>query len=164
MTLLRESANEYDLATYAEHCGIPEATIVELAERYASHGRRAVVNCHGGMMSGNGFYAAFAVQMLNLLAGNYNMKGGSAVGGGTFNGTGAGPRYDLANFPGKRGPQGVFLSRSRFPYERSSEYRRKVEAGENPYPAKAPWRSFAHPRSPSTCPRPWTVTPIRSKP
>src|SRR5690554_1242619 len=33
MTLLRESANEYDLATYAEHCGIPEATIVELAER-----------------------------------------------------------------------------------------------------------------------------------
>src|SRR5690554_612884 len=145
MTLLRESANEYDLATYAEHCGIPEATIVELAERYASHGRRAVVNCHGGMMSGNGFYAAFAVQMLNLLAGNYNMKGGSAVGGGTFNGTGAGPRYDLANFPGKRGPQGVFLSRSRFPYERSSEYRRKVEAGENPYPAKAPWRSFAPP-------------------
>ncbi|WP_444985086.1 molybdopterin dinucleotide binding domain-containing protein [Halomonas mongoliensis] len=145
MTLLRESANEYDLATYAEHCGIPEATIVELAERYASHGRRAVVNCHGGMMSGNGFYAAFAVQMLNLLAGNYNMKGGSAVGGGQFNGFSKGPRYDLVDFPGKRGPQGVFLSRSRFPYERSSEYRRRVEAGENPYPAKAPWRSFAPP-------------------
>jgi tetrathionate reductase subunit A len=96
-------------------------------------------------MSGNGFYAAFAVQMLNLLAGNYNMKGGSAVGGGQFNGFSKGPRYDLVDFPGKRGPQGVFLSRSRFPYERSSEYRRKVEAGENPYPAKAPWRSFAPP-------------------
>ncbi|MFY0989837.1 molybdopterin dinucleotide binding domain-containing protein [Halomonas sp. C05BenzN] len=145
MTLLRESAHEFELAEYAEHCGIPEATIVALAERYASHGRRAVVNCHGGMMSGNGFYAAFAVQMLNLLAGNHNMKGGSAVGGGTFSGTGAGPRYDLADFPGKRGPQGVFLSRSRFPYEKSSEYRRKVEAGENPYPARAPWRSFAPP-------------------
>ncbi len=145
MTLLREAAHEHEMAAYAEHCGIPEATIVELASRYASHGRRAVVNCHGGMMSGNGFYAAFGVQMLNLLAGNYNMKGGSAVGGGTFNGTGAGPRYDLANFPGKRGPQGVFLSRSRFPYERSSEYQRKVAAGENPYPAKAPWRSFAPP-------------------
>ncbi|WP_271911100.1 molybdopterin dinucleotide binding domain-containing protein [Vreelandella alkaliphila] len=145
LALLRESANQYDLDSYAEHCGIPKATIIELAQRYASHGRKAAVNCHGGMMSGNGFYAAFGVQMLNLLAGNYNMKGGSAVGGGTYSGTGEGPRYDLANFPGKRGPQGVFLSRSRFPYEKSSEYQRKLATGENPYPAKAPWRSLAPP-------------------
>ncbi|MFG6157597.1 molybdopterin dinucleotide binding domain-containing protein [Halomonas sp. 1390] len=145
LTLLREAAQEHSLADYAAHCGIPEATIVELARRYARHGRRAVVNCHGGMMSGNGFYAAFAVQMLNLLAGNHNRKGGSAPGGGQFNGVGTGPRYDLANFPGKRGPQGLFLSRSRFPYEKSSEYRRKVAAGEAPYPARAPWRSLAPP-------------------
>ncbi|WFM71957.1 molybdopterin dinucleotide binding domain-containing protein [Halomonas sp. CKK8] len=145
MVLLRESANEYTLAEYAEHCGIPEATIVDLATRFASHGRRAVTNSHGGMMSGNGFYAAFGMQMLNVLAGNHNRKGGSAPGGGQFNGVGEGPRYDLANFPGKRGPQGVFLSRSRFPYEKSSEYQRKVAAGENPYPARAPWRSLAPP-------------------
>ena len=145
MTLLRESANEHSLTEYAEHCGIPEATIVDLAERFARHGRRAVTNSHGGMMSGNGFYAAFGMQMLNVLAGNHNRKGGSAAGGGQFNGVGEGPRYDLANFPGKRGPQGVFLSRSRFPYENSSEYRRKVAAGETPYPARAPWRSLAPP-------------------
>lgn len=145
MVLLRESANEYTLAEYAEHCGIPEATIVDLATRFASHGRRAVTNSHGGMMSGNGFYAAFGMQMLNVLAGNHNRKGGSAAGGGQFNGVGTGPRYDLANFPGKRGPKGVFLSRSRFPYEKSSEYQRKVAAGENPYPARAPWRSLAPP-------------------
>ncbi|XKH61539.1 tetrathionate reductase subunit TtrA [Halomonas sediminis] len=145
MTLLREAANEHGLAEYAEHCGIPEATIVDLARRFASHGRRAVTNSHGGMMSGNGFYAAFGMQMLNVLAGNHNRKGGSAVGGGQFNGVGEGPRYDLANFPGKRGPQGLFLSRSRFPYEKSSEYQRKVAAGENPYPARAPWRSLAPP-------------------
>lgn len=53
MTLLREAANEHSLATYAEHCGIPEATIVDLASRFARHGRRAVTNSHGGMMSGN---------------------------------------------------------------------------------------------------------------
>ncbi|CAM3891450.1 molybdopterin dinucleotide binding domain-containing protein [Vreelandella rituensis] len=145
MTLLRDAANEQDLATYAEHCGIPEDTIVDLARRFASHGRRAVTNSHGGMMSGHGFYAAFGMQMLNVLAGNHNRKGGSAVGGGQFNGVGEGPRYDLANFPGKRGPQGVFLSRSRFPYEKSSEYQRKVAAGKNPYPARAPWRSLAPP-------------------
>jgi len=108
MVLLRESANEYSLAEYAAHCGIPEATIVDLAERFARHGRRAVTNSHGGMMSGNGFYAAFGMQMLNVLAGNHNRKGGSAAGGGQFNGVGSGPRYDLANFPGKRGPKGVF--------------------------------------------------------
>lgn len=145
MTLLRESANEYDLATYAEHCGIPQEKIIELAAKFASHGRRAVVNCHGGMMSGNGFYSAFGVQMLNLLAANYNRKGGSSVGGGIFNGAGKGPRYNLADFPGKRGPKGVFLSRSRFPYHKSSEYKRKVAAGENPYPSRAPWRPIAPP-------------------
>ncbi|QOR40974.1 tetrathionate reductase subunit TtrA [Billgrantia diversa] len=145
MTLLREAANEHSPATYAEQCGIPEAIIVDLARRFASHGRRAVANSHGGMMSGHGFYAAFGMQMLNVLAGNHNRKGGSAVGGGQFNGVGEGPRYDLANFPGKRGPKGVFLSRSRFPYEKSSEYQRKVAAGENPYPARAPWRSLAPP-------------------
>jgi len=145
MTLLRESAHEYDLATYAEHCGIPEKTIIELAAKYASHGRRAVVNCHGGMMSGNGFYSAFGVQMLNLLAGNYNQKGGSAAGGGKFNGAGKGPRYNLTDFPGKRGPKGVFFSRSRFPYQKSSEFKRKVAAGENPYPSRAPWRPIAPP-------------------
>lgn len=31
------------------------------------------------------------------------------------------------------------LSRHRFPYEKSSEYRRKKESGLSPYPAKAPW-------------------------
>ncbi|MDT8453248.1 MAG: molybdopterin-dependent oxidoreductase, partial [Gammaproteobacteria bacterium] len=82
MTLLREAANEHSLTSYAEHCGIPEDTIVDLARRFASHGRRAVANSHGGMMSGNGFYAAFGMQMLNVLAGNHNRKGGSAVGGG----------------------------------------------------------------------------------
>ena len=47
--------------------------------------------------------------------------------------------------PGKTGPRGLFLSRSRMPYENSSEYRRRVEAGENPYPANAPWRRLAPP-------------------
>src|SRR5690606_29272702 len=35
--------------------------------------------------------------------------------------------------------QGVAMSRTRFPYEKTSEFKRKVAAGENPYPARAPW-------------------------
>ena len=114
---------------------------------FAEHGRQAVVDTHGGMMSATGFYAALGgLNMLNVLAGSINQRGGMAVGGGVFNGNGTGPRYNLSDFPGKTGPRGLFLSRSRMPYENSSEYRRRVEAGENPYPANAPWRPvFAPP-------------------
>ncbi|WP_027967745.1 molybdopterin dinucleotide binding domain-containing protein [Halomonas halocynthiae] len=145
LSKLREAANEHSLATYAEQCGIEAELIQRIAKRFASYGRRAVVDTHGGMMSATGFYAAYGILMLNLLAGSFNRQGGYAVGGGKFNGTGNGPRYDLSGFPGKRGPKGIFVSRSRFAYEDSSEYKRKVAAGENPYPAKAPWRSLAPP-------------------
>jgi tetrathionate reductase subunit A len=42
-------------------------------------------------------------------------------------------------------PAGVFLSRSKFPYEKTSEYRRKKEAGQNPYPAHEPWFPISGP-------------------
>jgi len=145
LALLREAALEHSLADYAEACGVPEARIGEIASRFKAGGRRAVADCHGGMMSSTGFYAAFGVQLLNLLAGSINHTGGAAHGGGKFNGMGKGPRYDLKTFPGMRKPQGLFLSRSKFPYEKSSEYKRKVAVGEDPYPATAPWRALAPP-------------------
>ncbi|TCD13400.1 molybdopterin dinucleotide binding domain-containing protein [Oricola cellulosilytica] len=145
LTLLREAAEEHSVADYAVECGVPERRIAEIASRFKAGGRRAVADCHGGMMSSSGFYATFGVQMLNLLAGSMNRTGGAAHGGGSFNGVGKGPRYNLKAFPGMRKPKGIFLSRSKFPYEKSSEYKRKVAAGENPYPATAPWRSLAPP-------------------
>lgn len=145
LMLLREAALEYSMDDYAKACGIPRERIADIAGRFKAAGRRAVADCHGGMMSGSGFYAAFAVQLLNLLAGSTNHKGGAAQGGGKFNGMGKGPRYDLATFPEMRKPKGIFLSRSKFPYEKSSEYKRKVAASKDPYPATAPWRSLAPP-------------------
>lgn len=142
---LRQEARKHTLEEYAQFCGVPARTIENLARRFASYGRRAVADAHGGMMSGAGFYAAFGVNMLNLLAGSFNQKGGAVLGGGKFNGTGKGPRYDLVDFPGKVGPKGVFLSRSKFPYEKSSEFRRKLASGQSPYPAQAPWRRLAPP-------------------
>ena len=58
---------------------------------------------------------------------------------GPFGPFGPGPRYDFSTFPGKVQPKGVSLSRTRFPYEKSSEFQRKKAAGQSPYPAKAPW-------------------------
>ncbi|MDN6318210.1 MAG: tetrathionate reductase subunit TtrA [Marinobacter sp.] len=142
---LRKEATQFSIEEYADICGIHADVIRKLAKRFTSFGRKAAADTHGGMMSGAGFYAAYGINMLNLLAGSFNHKGGVAKGGGKFNGMGAGPRYDLANFPGKIGPKGVFLSRSKFPYEKTSEYKRHVAAGESPYPASAPWRKLAPP-------------------
>ncbi|PCM46208.1 molybdopterin dinucleotide binding domain-containing protein [Marinobacter sp. ANT_B65] len=142
---LRQEAMQYSVEEYADFCGIEADVIRNLARRFASFGRNAAADTHGGMMSGAGFYASYSINMINLLAGSFNQKGGVAKGGGSFNGVGTGPRYNLADFPGKVGPKGVFLSRSRFPYEKTSEYKRRVAAGESPYPAPAPWRSLAPP-------------------
>ncbi|MFP3978793.1 molybdopterin dinucleotide binding domain-containing protein [Marinobacter sp. KMM 10035] len=142
---LRQEAMRYSIEEYAEFCGIEPDVIRNLAKRFTSFGRMAAADTHGGMMSGSGFYASYSINMLNLLAGSFNQKGGVAKGGGSFNGVGAGPRYNLEDFPGKVGPKGVFLSRSRFPYEKTNEYKRRVAAGESPYPAAAPWRSLAPP-------------------
>ena len=136
---MREEASKKTLDEYAEICGVPRAQIEELAHEFTSFGKRAVADAHGGTMSGAGFYTAFAITMLNTLVGNLNVRGGLVLDAGPFGPFGPGPRYNFADFAGKVKPRGVALSRTRFPYEKSSEFKRKKEAGQSPYPAKAPW-------------------------
>ncbi|MGE8548402.1 MAG: molybdopterin dinucleotide binding domain-containing protein [Alcaligenes sp.] len=137
--MLRERTREQSLAQYAERCGMEEAALVELAREFTSHGRYAVADAHGGTMNGSGFYTAYAIAMLNTLVGNLNLKGGLVLDAGPFGPFGPGPRYNFAQFPGKAAAKGVALSRHRFAYEKSSEYQRRKENGESPYPAPAPW-------------------------
>lgn len=141
--LLNEAAKRMTLAEYSERCKVPESTIIALAREFTAYGRKAAVISHGGMMGGNGFYTAWSVIMLNALIGNLNLKGGVSVGGGKFNGATDGPCYKMDSFKGKVKPQGMVLSRSKMAYEKSDEYRLRVENGEQPYPAKAPWYPFA---------------------
>lgn len=130
---LKEEAFKYDLDFYSEQCEIPVDQIIALTKRFTSHGTKAVVDTHGGNMHTNGFYNAFTIMMLNALIGNINMKGGAMAKAGGYPTSAAGPRYDFTQFEGKVGPKGVFLSRSKFPYQKTSEYKRRVEAGESPY-------------------------------
>ena len=141
--LLREQAFARDLEGWSALCGVPAATIADLAREFTAHGRRAAVCSHGGTMAGNGFVSAFALVTLNTLIGNLHWKGGTFVGGGGFPDDGPGPRYDLADFPGKATPRGLALGRNNLAYERSAEFRRKQEAGEDPYPAAKPWYANA---------------------
>lgn len=143
--LLSEAAQSFEMAHYAKECDISEAQIIALADKFTSHGTKAAVISHGGTMSANGFYSAWAIMMLNAMIGNINLKGGALASGGSFPAFGKGPRYNLQDFDGMVEPKGVFLSRSKFPYEKTSEYRRKVEAGESPYPAKEPWFPISSP-------------------
>ena len=140
--LLKESAEKMTLAQYSSQCGVPVARIEQLADAFTRYGRKAAVITHGGMMSGNGFYNAWAVMMLNALIGNLSLEGGVFVGGGKFNGVTDGPRYNLATFPGMVKPKGLNIGRSKAAYESSDEYREKVAAGQSPWPATAPWYPF----------------------
>ncbi|EMN3919787.1 tetrathionate reductase subunit TtrA [Citrobacter farmeri] len=139
---LKESAEKMTLAQYSQLCGIAENKIIALADAFTRHGRKAAVITHGGMMAGNGFYNAWAVMMLNALIGNLSLEGGVFVGGGKFNGATDGPRYNMADFPGKVKPKGLSIARSKTAYESSEEYRENLAAGRSPFPAKAPWYPF----------------------
>ena len=136
---LREHAHRMTIQEYSDICGVSVQEIEDLAREFTSHGKRAVANSHGGTMSGAGFYTAYAIAMLNNLVGNLNVKGGWVLDAGPFGPFGPGPRYNFATFEGQVKPTGVSLSRTRFPYEKTSEFKRKRQAGENPYPARAPW-------------------------
>lgn len=143
--LLTESARSKSLEEYSAECDVSVEKIKDLAVRFTSHGTKASVFSHGGTMSTNGFYSAWAILMLNAMVGNLNVPGGTIPNAGTYPAFGPGPRYDLANFDGMVQPKGVFLSRSKFPYEKTSEFKRKVAAGKSPYPAEEPWFPFSSP-------------------
>lgn len=137
MSMLRAEALKHSLADYSAACGIPVAIIEGLAREFTSHGKRAAVNAHGGMMAGSGFYNAYSLMMLNTLIGNLNRQGGTLVSGGRFKDAGAGPRYNLASFAGAIKPGGIPIGRN-VPYEKTSEFKRKKASGKA-YPAQAPW-------------------------
>lgn len=138
-SLLKRQADRHSLAEYSQQCGIAEAEIIELADTFTSYGKLAAADTHGGTMHASGFYTAYGIVMLNTLIGNINAKGGAGITGGTYKAVAAGPRYNLRGFPGKAKPKGIDIGRGGFAYEKTSEFKRKVAAGENPYPAKAPW-------------------------
>ncbi len=142
---LKEEAEQLTLEEYSDISKVSVNVIKGLAHKFTSHGRKAATNVHGGMMSTTGFYSTYAILMLNALIGSVNQRGGTTIKGGKFPDYKPGPRYNLVNFPSKIKPKGIFLSRSRFPYEKTSEYKRRVAAGESPYPTKQPWYAFSPP-------------------
>lgn len=140
-TLLKNRAFERTLDEYAELSGIATDAIVELADEFTSHGKKAAIDIYRGVAKHpNGFHTVLAVNTLNVLIGNQDWKGGLADGGGSWDDLGGkdGQPYPLAKLhPGKTKSFGVPLTREGWRYEDSTLFER-----DGGYPAKRPWYPF----------------------
>jgi anaerobic selenocysteine-containing dehydrogenase len=140
-TLLKERAFERTLAEYAEIAGVTPDAIVELADEFTSHGKRAAIDVYRGPAKHpGGFYAMQAINTLNVLVGNQDWKGGLVDSGGSWD--------DLAQkyphpyvfawmSPGKLSTFGAKMSREAMKYESTTLFET------DGYPAKRPWYPFA---------------------
>jgi len=137
--ILKDQVFQHDLTTYAKKCGITETNIIEIAKELTSYGTKVGIDGMGNTAAANGVNASLGLYALAAMVGCFNKKGGMLPRRLAFKAFGAGPRYDLANYPGKGKPQGIRISRTGVPYEATPEYKNKVAKGENPYPSKMPW-------------------------
>ncbi len=135
--LMLAGVMEHSIRNYAELAGVSAEQIITVAREFTSHGTRAAVTqYHGAGNYLSGTYAAFSVAMLNALIGSVDRKGGYMKSGGSA-GTWNDGIYNLKDFPGKKKPQGVMISRERASYEKSTEFKKKG------YPSKRPWFPFS---------------------
>ncbi len=135
-TLLKERVFAHTLEEYSEMCGVPVETIIEMADGFTSHGKRAVAMAYRGpAMHTNGFYTVHAIGILNFLIGNHDWKGGENSSAVRYKET-KGSRYDLVSVPGGRKPWGIPITREKSVYEKSSLFER------DGYPAKRRWYAF----------------------
>jgi anaerobic selenocysteine-containing dehydrogenase len=134
LQLLKESASAHTIEEWAEIAGVNARDVVDLAQEFTSHGKKAAADIHRGVSQHtNGFYNVVAWLSLNLLIGNYDWKGGM-IKGTAYDAAGGkeGQPFPIGKLmPGKAAPFGHSLIRHDPKYEESTLF-----AG---YPAKRPW-------------------------
>lgn len=143
LQLLYESASAHTIEEWAELCGLKSRDIVELADEFTKHGRRAAADIHRGVSQHtNGFYNVLAWYSLNLLIGNFDYRGG-LVKKAEWNITGDSKGTPLGHMPfifqhlhpHKAKPFGISLIRHEVKYEETSLF--------SGYPAKRPFYPLA---------------------
>ncbi|WP_254769122.1 molybdopterin-dependent oxidoreductase [Salinilacihabitans rarus] len=137
--LYRERVFEYSLEEYADMAGVEVDHVVDLADEFTSHGKRAaIMQYRGPSKHSNGFYNTRAIATLQHLIGNYDWKGGQITpyaGFATMSG-----RYELGAVPDGYQPWGLPLVRAGTNYEDTPLFER-----DDGYPAKRPWFPVAPP-------------------
>lgn len=116
---------------YASIAGVDADLLRTLADQFLAAGKKAVANAYRGTVQHtNGIYQQMACNLLNILVGNFDWKGGNSGGGGSFSvgsfsGTGpspTGPRIDRAKA-------------ASLPTGFNAWYKKNF----NEFPAKRPW-------------------------
>ena len=139
LQLLQDEAYQRSLDEYAQITGLKLQDIVDVAQEFTAHGKKAAVEFYrGAVKHTNGWYNAQALIALNYLIGNPDWQGGLAkpAGGWDYMGKKPGKPYNMAKLhPGKLTAFGVPITREGWQYEESTLF-----AG---YPAKRPWYPFS---------------------
>ena len=134
--LLKESAFSMSRSEYSSVCGVSVAVMEGLAEKFVSHGKKAVAMTYRGPIKHtNGFYNQLAIQHLNTLIGNYDWKGGCTQGGGGWSQKSG--VVSLGKVAGDPGHEGVRIDRAKTFY--SPAEAPNLFSG---YPAQRPWFPF----------------------
>ncbi|HED08886.1 MAG TPA: twin-arginine translocation signal domain-containing protein [Ignavibacteria bacterium] len=139
--LISDYAMSKSLKEWSALCGIDEDNIIEVARRFAKHGKKSVAELYRGpVQHTSGYYNGQAIITLNILVGNPSWKGGLSSGGGHWHEDGSKPGqpFPLTKglHPNKLSAFGFKINREGSKYEESTLFR------ENNYPAKRPW--FPH--------------------
>lgn len=137
LQIYRETAGARSLAQWAELAGINEKDIVELAQEFTSHGKKAVADLHRGVSQHtSGFYNVLAWMTVNILIGNHDWMGGLAK-ATTYDimGEREGKPFDLGKQSGKLRPWGISNIRHEVSYDKTTLF-----AG---FPAKRVWYPFS---------------------
>ena len=132
--LLRERLGERTIAEYADEAGVDAKTVTEIADKFTSHGKQAVVMSYrGAAMHANSFDSIRAINVLNFLIGNHDWKGGHISAAAKFSPLEG--RYALEEVPNPNKAWGIPITREKSAYQKSSLFKK----GE---PAKRRWYPF----------------------
>lgn len=135
--LLADRARENSLAEYSAVCGIAEDDIVELADEFTSHGKRAATDMYRGpVQHTNGYHNGQAIITLNVLIGNVNHRGGLTAGGGHWHEDGSKggapfPKSVITAAPGGLEKWGIHVNRQEATYDKTTLF--------EGFPAQRPW-------------------------
>ncbi len=137
---LRDAAREMSIRECSEICGVSVETIERISKEFTSHGTKACINGMGGSNSLNGADSATMFIVLNALIGSIGMKGGLLAKGIEFKSSDDGERYLLSTIKGKPTQTAkAKIDRESFAWTDTSEYARRVAAGETDPQPLLPW-------------------------
>jgi anaerobic selenocysteine-containing dehydrogenase len=137
LQVYREAVSAKTVAEWAKLAGVQEADLVEIAQEFTSHGKKAVADIHRGVSQHtSGFYNVLLYMTLNTLMGNHDWMGGLSK-ATTYNHVGdkEGKPFDTSKQGGKLKPWGIDIIRGGIAYDKTTIF--------DKYPAKRQWYPFS---------------------